>query len=308
MSNGWNGVGWRMWQNTKKFLQLNRYKGLLAILPALLFMLIFFIGGLFHSISLSLQSQPLIGTTDRFWAYNELLNPAFYRSLGVTVGLAAATAILSGVMGLLVALFLAERRRKWKWLQIIFQLPIGIPHLLSAYLLMQVLMQSGWLARIAFHLGLVDSFEAFPVLIHDDWGISVILAYLWKEVPFMVLFIYPFIVKLIEDWQETAQVLGGTFSQTVSWVVVPILMPMWVGGMWIVFAFTLGSYEIPALLARTSFGVIPVIAFQEYSQFGLERQPIAIAMNMVLSVISFLAGCLLIYLQLRWYKKGRRVW
>jgi len=124
----------------------------------------------------------------------------------------------------------------------------------------------------------------------------------------MVLFIYPFIVKLIEDWQETAQVLGGTFSQTVSWVVVPILMPMWVGGMWIVFAFTLGSYEIPALLARTSFGVIPVIAFQEYSQFGLERQPIAIAMNMVLSVISFLAGCLLIYLQLRWYKKGRRVW
>jgi len=297
-----------MWQNTKKFLQLNRYKGLLAILPALLFMLIFFIGGLFHSISLSLQSQPLIGTTDRFWAYNELLNPAFYRSLGVTVGLAAATAILSGVMGLLVALFLAERRRKWKWLQIIFQLPIGIPHLLSAYLLMQVLMQSGWLARIAFHLGLVDSFEAFPVLIHDDWGIGVILAYLWKEVPFMVLFIYPFIVKLIEDWQETAQVLGGTFSQTVSWVVVPILMPMWVGGMWIVFAFTLGSYEIPALLARTSFGVIPVIAFQEYSQFGLERQPIAIAMNMVLSVISFLAGCLLIYLQLRWYKKGRRVW
>jgi putative spermidine/putrescine transport system permease protein len=54
--------------------------------------------------------------------------------------------------------------------------------------------------------------------------------------------------------------------------------------------------------------MIPVLSFQEYSQFGLERQPIAIAMNMVLAVISFVAGCLLMYLQLRWYKKGRRVW
>jgi putative spermidine/putrescine transport system permease protein len=83
---------------------------------------------------------------------------------------------------------------------------------------------------------------------------------------------------------------------------------MWVGGMWVVFAFTLGAYEIPALLASTSFGSIPVEAFQEYSQFGLERQPIAIAMNMVLAVISFLVGSILIFLQLRWYKQGRRVW
>jgi putative spermidine/putrescine transport system permease protein len=311
MFNGWNGDGWKMWRISKISQQITMNKGLLGILPALLFMLIFFLGGTVHSLLLSLGSQEnlsLLVQEDRLWAYKELINRTFFRSVGVTVGLAGAVAVLSGVTALILALFLAKHSQQWKWLTILLQLPIGIPHLLSAYLFMQVLMQSGWYARIAFHFGWIDSFEAFPVLVHDEWGLGVILAYMWKEVPFIVLLIYPFIVKLLSEWSEQSKALGSSFSQTVRWVVVPIVLPMWVGGMWVVFAFTLGAYEIPALLARTSFGSIPVIAFQEYSQFGLERQPIAIAMNMVLAGISLLVGCLLIYLQMCWYKKGRRVW
>lgn len=300
-----------MWQTTKISKQLNKYKGLLGILPALLFMLIFFLGGTFHSLSLSLGRQETysLGVQgERFWAYKELVNSSFFQSIGVTVGIAAAVAVLSGLIGLLASLFLVERSRHWKWLTIIFQLPVGIPHLLSAYLFMQVFMQSGWYSRIAYHLGWIDSIEAFPILVHDEWGMGVILAYMWKEVPFIILLISPFITKLFSEWKEQSIALGGSFSQTIRWVIVPLLLPIWVGGMWVVFAFTLGAYEIPALLARTSFGTIPVIAFQEYSQFGLERQPIAIAMNMILAVISFFVGSILIYLQLQWYTRGRRVW
>lgn len=295
----------------KSKLQLIRHKGLLGILPALLFMLIFFVGGLIHSICISFGSNQdfsLIGENDRLWAYKELMNPSFFQSVGVTVGIAAAIAFLSGVIALLATIFLAERSAKWKWIHIIFQLPIGIPHLLAAYLLMQVFMQSGWYSRIAYHLGWIDRLEDFPVLVHDEWGIGVIVAYMWKEVPFIVLLIYPFMVKLISEWKEQAKALGSSFSQTIRWVIIPIMLPMWIGGMWVVFAFALGAYEIPALLASTSFGSIPVEAFQEYSQFGLERQPIAIAMNVVLSGISLLVGSFLIYLQLNWYKRGRRVW
>ncbi|MDR7236002.1 ABC transporter permease [Neobacillus drentensis] len=300
-----------MWRTTKISNQLNKYKGLLGILPALLFMLIFFLGGTLHSLSLSFESKEtfsLVSQEGKFWAYKELINVTFLQSIGVTVGIAAAVSVLSGVTGLIASLFLVERSRHWKWLNIIFQAPVGIPHLLSAYLFMQVLMQSGWYSRFAYQLGWIDSIEAFPVLVHDEWGVGVILAYMWKEVPFIILLISPFILKLFSDWREQSIALGGSFSQTVRWVIVPILLPMWVGGMWVVFAFTLGAYEIPALLASTSFGSIPVEAFQEYSQFGLERQPIAIAMNMVLAGISFLVGSILIFLQLRWYKQGRRVW
>ena len=198
----------------------------------------------------SQENLSLLVPEDRLWAYKELINRTFFRSVGVTVGLAGAVAILSGVTALILALFLAKHSQQWKWLTILLQLPIGIPHLLSAYLFMQVLMQSGWYARIAFHFGWIDSFEAFPVLVHDEWGLGVILAYMWKEVPFIVLLIYPFIVKLLSDWSEQSKALGSSFSQTVRWVVVPIVLPMWVGGMWVVFAFTLGAYEIPALLGK----------------------------------------------------------
>jgi putative spermidine/putrescine transport system permease protein len=295
----------------KNTFQMKKYKGLLGLLPALLFMLCFFIGGTLQSLYLSFSSQT--GMTplshhDSFWAYKELANLSFTHSLGVTTGIALLTALLAGMIGLLSALFLAVRSYRWKWLHILLQLPMGIPHLFAAYILMQVFMQSGWYSRIAFHLGLIDSFENFPILIHDDWGVGVILAYLWKEVPFIVLLIYPFILKLLSDWKETSALLGASLSQTVLWVIVPILMPIWVGGMWVVFAFTLGAYEIPALLARTSFGSVPVMAWQEYSQFGLDRQPIAIAMNLMLAVVSFITGIILIYLQLKWYKQGRRVW
>lgn len=312
MFSGWNEDGWRMLQKTKIVHTIHKHKGLLGILPALLFMLVFFLGGLSHSLIISMKSEDsdFLGvTTDHpFWAYQELFNESFAKSMAVTVGIAAAAALLAGVIGLFAALFLARLSYKWKMLHLIFQLPIGIPHLLAAYLLMQVLMQSGWYARIAYQLGMIDSMEAFPVIVHDDWGIGVIVAYLWKETPFIVLLIYPFIVKLIGEWKETTAVLGGTLYQMVRWVIVPILLPMWVGGMWVVFAFILGAYEIPALLGRTTLGSIPVMAFKEYTQFGLERQPVAIAMNVVLAVISFIIGCLLIYLQRGWYKKGRRVW
>ncbi|MEH7251112.1 ABC transporter permease subunit [Neobacillus niacini] len=300
-----------MWQRNKLTFQMNRHKGLLGILPAFLFILFFFVGGSIYSIYLSLASEhqiPTLMENETLLAYKELLNPSFLSSVGITVGIAAVVALLSGIIGLLAAVFLAVQSSKWKWIQIIFQLPIGIPHLLAAYLLMQVFTQSGWYSRIAYRLGWINNFESFPVLVHDEWGIGVILAYMWKEVPFLVLLIYPFIIKLISDWRDQAKALGSTFSQTVRWVIIPILLPIWVGGMWVVFAFALGAYEIPALLASTSFGFIPVEAFHEYSQFGLERQPIAIAMNVVIAGIALLIGSLLIYMQMDWYKRGKRVW
>jgi putative spermidine/putrescine transport system permease protein len=301
-----------MWPIIKKNVQNKTYKGLLGILPALLFMVFFFIGGipqsLFTSISATADLSPF-AHQERFWAYKEIIaKPSFLHSLGLTIGVSSCIALLAGVFGLLISLFLATCSQRWRWLRILVQLPMGIPHLLAAYILMQVFMQSGWYSRIAFHFGWIDSFEQFPVIIHDDWGMGVILAYMWKEVPFMVLLLFPFISKLLTDWRETAASLGASFTQTVLMVIIPILLPLWAGGMWVVFAFTLGSYEIPALLGRTSFGMVTVIAWQEYTQFSLDRQPVAIAMYIILAVISLIVGILLIYLQLKWHKQGRRVW
>lgn len=297
-----------MWQMNRFSTFINKHKGLLGIFPALLFVIFFFVGGFLESVLISLGGhEEIYGGNGIGWAYKELFDDSFLKSLGVTVGVALMVSLLAGVMGFVVALLLAIYSRNRTWMHLIFQLPFGVPHLLAAYMLTQVFMQTGWYSRIAYHLGWIDSFEAFPVLIHDQWGIGVLLAYSWKEIPFIVLLVYPFITKLLAGWQDTVKMLGATLFQMIRWVIIPILLPIWVGGMWVVFAFALGAYEIPALMARTSFGFIPVTAWQEYTQFGLERQPLAIAMNVVLAVVSLLIGLVLLTLQKKWYDSGRRV-
>ncbi len=288
---------------------IHKHKGLFGVLPALLFVIFFFIGGFIYSFRISLgEYEEIYGVNEIGWAYKELFDGSFLASLGVTVGIAGAVSLLSGIMGLLIALLLATYTYNKTWTHLIFQLPFGVPHLLAAYMLTQVFMQTGWYSRIAYHLGWIDSFEAFPVLIHDQWGIGVLLAYSWKEIPFIVLLLYPFVTKLLHEWRDTVNMLGANNSQMIRWVLIPILLPIWVGGMWIVFSFVLGSYEIPALMARTSFGFIPVMAWQEYTQFGLSRQPLAIAMNIVLAFVSLLIGIVLLACQKKWYESGRRVW
>ncbi len=298
-----------MWATNKFSRFFNEYRGLWGILPAFIFVLFFFGGGFLQSLHISLgQQTAYYGNHEFAWAYKELLNPTFFRSLGITIGFALLIAVFSGVIGLVAALLLARSTYNKPWLHAILQLPIGVPHLLAGYMLTQVFMKTGWYSRIAYHLGWIDSFEQFPMLIHDHWGIGIILAYMWKEIPFIILLIYPFITKLIIEWQESARVLGANFFQTVRWVFIPIILPLWVGGMWVVFAFALGAYEIPALLARTSLRFVPVLAWQEYTQFGLGRQPLAIAMNVVLAIVSLLIGLILLYLQKKWYEEGRRIW
>ncbi|WP_318505564.1 ABC transporter permease [Bacillus sp. T3] len=298
-----------MYQKNKVTNFLNKYKGLLGILPAFLFVLFFFGGGFFRSllISFGIESE-FYGNGQFASAYKELIDPSFLSSFLVTVGIALIISLLSGIIGLVTALLLAASSSKRTWIHVILQLPFGVPHLLAGYMLMQAFMQTGWFSRIAYSMGWIDSFEQFPELVHDQFGIGVILAYMWKEIPFIVLLTYPYLLKLINEWRETANGLGASFSQMIRWVIVPLVMPLWVGGMWVVFAFAIGAYEIPALLARTSLRFVPVIAWQEYTQFGLERQPMAIAMNIVLAMISLLIGIILIYLQMNWYRKGRRGW
>lgn len=277
-----------------------------GVLPAALFFLLFFCGGLLQAVWLSFRPDEDLNHGIG-WAYRELASPDFFHSLGVTVGMAAWVSFFCGVVGLVAAILLTRPdswRKKWYFL---FQFPMTLPHLLAAYLLSQVLWQSGWLSRLAYHLGWIEEMDQFPVLTQDEWGIGVLSAYAWKEIPFMILLLVPFLLRLQEQWAETARSLGASESQTLRWVILPLLWPVWVGGMWILFAFVLGAYEIPALMAATFPGWVPVRAWQEYTMFGLERRAVAVAMYLVLFGVALIVGLFLLRLQRVWYVKGRRI-
>ena len=89
------------------------------------------------------------------------------------------------------------------------QLPIMLPHAVVALFAMNLLSQSGLLARLLYALGMISGQESFPDLLFDQAGVGIILSYLWKEIPFVAFFVVTLMAavnenlgKLPEIWEH----------------------------------------------------------------------------------------------------------
>ena len=62
-----------------------------------------------------------------------------------------------------------------------------------------------------------------------------------------------------EDYEQAAQSLGANRWQQFRYVTLPLIMPGVLSASVIVFAFTFGAYEIPAILGQTFPKALPVL-------------------------------------------------
>jgi putative spermidine/putrescine transport system permease protein len=56
----------------------------------------------------------------------------------------------------------------------------------------------------------------------------------------------------------------------------------------IVFAFTFGAFEVPYLLGQTYPTMLPVTAYNEYRSIDLSSRPAAMAINVLIALITAL--------------------
>ncbi len=66
----------------------------------------------------------------------------------------------------------------------------------------------------------------------------------------------------------------------------PVIAPAVTGGAVLVFAFTAGSYEVPYLLGRPYPATLPVVALQYYNATDLTARPEAMAVAVLITVLS----------------------
>ena len=69
-------------------------------------------------------------------------------------------------------------------------------------------------------------------------------------------------------------------------VLLPLIFPGLVSASVLVFAFTFGAYEIPAVLGAHYPAALPVLAYRSYTDVDLAARPEAMAMAVVIAVIS----------------------
>ena len=80
-----------------------------------------------------------------------------------------------------------------------YKLPIIVPHSVAALLIYTVFAQSGILSRVLFHLGLIATPAEMPAFLFDRTGRGIILAYLWKEIPFIAMVVLQRVEKRMQQ-------------------------------------------------------------------------------------------------------------
>ncbi|WP_281864259.1 ABC transporter permease [Planomicrobium okeanokoites] len=287
-----------MWRKSKPYLLL---------LPATGTIVLLFFGGLFDGLLKSLGYFPAIGERQlNLDAYTNLLaSDSFWDSLELTVRVAAISSLLAGLLGglLAIALFLLnqysedENSRLWHRL---FQLPLTIPHLVAGYVIVLLFTQSGVISKLLASVGMIDEMTDFPVLVNDPFGWGIILAYTWKEVPFVLLMVYPVLARIQKSWREVSRVYGAGNWNFIREIALPIMMPSWIIAVFIVFVFTFSAFEIPFLLGVTYPGMLPVYSFQLYTDGSLSDRPEALAVNIILAFMTICLGLATYYFSKRW--------
>ena len=266
----------------------DRTKIFLLLAPALTIVIGLFFGALATGLLRSFSYMPVIGLTrPNLDAYVAVAGqPAFLRSLSLSLHIAVTSTALSALIAVWAALLLRRSFPGRGAVTFLFQLNLTIPHIVGAIGILYLFSQSGSFARLAFATGAITRPAEFPALVFDPYAIGIILQYVWKEVPFIGLILLANLQAIGTDPESTARSLGASRWQAFRHVLLPLLMPGLVSASALVFAFAFGAYEIPLLLGANAPAALPVLAWRSYTDVDLAARPQAMAMAMIVALVS----------------------
>lgn len=264
------------------------------IAPAMLLILALFGSGVVSAILESLGWYQDPSLTFRY--YQQLLSSREIRaSLGFSLGVAAASTALSAAFGLMLALRLRRAARGWAGWNTLLQLPLAVPHLAMAFVVLQLVSSSGLVARIAHHAGLISMPADFPGLVNDQFGVGIVLVYVLKETPFVALMVLAVLTPLGDSYEQAARTLGASGPQRFRYVTLPLAAPPLAASSLFVFAYALSAFDAPIVLGRPYPAMWSVIAQRRYMTPDLAARPGAIALALAASALT----ALLVWLYLR---------
>ena len=234
----------------------------------------------------SLGYIPAFGLTRPTTEYYRqvLTSGTFLNSLGVSLRIALLSAVLATVLGVLVCAALVGCRKHG--IIHVVRLPILVPHAVVALFVITICSQTGLLARLAWSVGLISDSAEFPQLLYTNSYLGVILAYLWKEIPFVAYFVLALMSGVSSTLGEAAENLGASPLKSFVHVTLPLSLPAIAKAFLIIFIFAFGGYELPLILGATLPKALPVQAYLSYMDPNLLNRPFAMAMNGVILLLS----------------------
>ncbi|WFD11623.1 ABC transporter permease [Tepidibacter hydrothermalis] len=287
-----------------------KIKPYLLVLPAIIVTVVLFMSGLIQGLIQSLGIKSICNMGDiTFKYYKELFRSIeFWMSFFITFKIALISTVLSALAGtfIIYLLYIMKTGVFYKLaskFKLLVQIPMLFPYLVYSYIILLIFNRSGWISSILFKLGITSSINEFPVIVNDQFGIGIILTYVLKTTPFIVLMLYPAILKLESSWLELTYMLGGSRNELFKKVVLKMLVNPLKTACFIIFAYTFAEFEIPFLLGVTYPKMVSVYSYQMYMNSDLVERPKAFAINVVIVLVIIGVGYISNHLSMGKWRK-----
>ncbi len=233
-----------------------------------------------------------VGSTSPGAAGRVLTEAAVWRSVMLSLWIATAGTAIALVGALSVALLFGGDRRLDRVAQRVTALPLPVPTVATAVAVLLLLSQSGWLSRVATQMHLITSPAEFPALVFDPWVIGVIVAVVWKEMPFLALVALSLQSLRGTALMDAARTLGATRWQATRSITLPLLIRGMAPSIVAVFVFVLGSLELPLVLAPSSPLALPMLIQERRQALGTDSHAEAYGIALIATVLAVLAALL----------------
>lgn len=229
----------------------------LGVFPFLLFCLVFEIVPVLILLRGSFSDKNDLFTLAN---YEKISAPLYVRSFWNSIQLSAITAILGAILGLLIgyAIFRFPSSQVREALIALSDVTTNFAGAPLAFAFIVILGSSG-VVTLAFEKYL--GWELYPTFSIYSYS-GLILAYLYFQLPLMILLIIPAFAGLRREWQESAHNLGATTLQYWRRIGLPILMPSLIAGVVLLFANAFGAYATAWTLGGSNITLVTIqIAF-----------------------------------------------
>jgi len=258
-----------------------RVSNWLGFLPFLLFCLVFEV----VPIIFLLRGSFIEKTTHQFTLqhYLDLQRPLYVNSFVNSIKISGLTAFIGVIAGTFIgyAIYRWPSERVRDALISLSDVTTNFAGAPLAFAFVVILGMNGVITQ--FVLQYLD-YKLYPKFsIYSFSGLS--LAYVYFQLPLMVLLILPAFAAIKKEWQESAQSLGADTLHFWSRVGIPVLLPSLISGLTLLFANAFGAYATAYTLVEAKLSLVTLQIGYMIAGEVRQDQGVGMAMAMLSLVI-----------------------
>jgi len=239
------------------------------------------------------------GLTLQHWG--DLFRGEFLSSMLYSLWIGLASAAIALMLALTV-LFTLRRHFESPGIYRLLFLPLTIPPIVVAFVILQIYSGSGILSRLMVQSGVIGGIRQFPALVQDPYGIGILLAHVFIVFPFFLLVLLNLYQhEKLDEIERVASSLGADATTIRFRLQLPILMKGLFPLLILYIIFFMGAYEIPLLLGQSSPQMISVLILEKLQRFNLGDIPVAYSMAVWYAAICIIT---ISYLLMRFRNRG----